>query len=160
MALELRKTRPEDLPAVVRLVREFAEYENLLKFCDVTEDALGTAMFGKSAIVEGLVAVENDEIIGYALFYPNFASFRGQRGLYLEDIYISAGHRRSGVGVALLRQVARTAAEQGAARIDFQVLNWNVSAVAFYERLGAIRDDDERHMKFTDRAFQELAGIV
>jgi ribosomal protein S18 acetylase RimI-like enzyme len=106
------------------------------------------------------VAVENDEIIGYALFYPNFASFRGQRGLYLEDIYISAGHRRSGVGVALLRQVARTAAEQGAARIDFQVLNWNVSAVAFYERLGAIRDDDERHMKFTDRAFQELAGIV
>ena len=108
--------------------------------------------------VEGLVAERGESVIGYALAYQNFASFRGQRGLFLEDLYVSESERGSGAGKALLKAVAKRAAELGCERLDFQVLNWNVNALRFYESLGGVRDEDERHYKFTDDAFRALAG--
>jgi ribosomal protein S18 acetylase RimI-like enzyme len=105
-----------------------------------------------------LIAEDAGKPIAYALFYPNFASFRGQSGLYLEDIYVSEAYRGSGVGLEMLRYIARLGKERGFKRIDFQVLEWNTPAIEFYKKHGAVRDDEERHFKFTDDAFQQLAS--
>ena len=147
-----------DLKDVVALIREFAEFEDLLAHCEVTVERLRTAMFGSSRVVEGLIARDADEPVGYCLFFPNFSSFRGHRGLYLDDIYVTASHRGAGLGEAMLREVARKAAERGFERIDFLVLDWNEPAMAFYKKLGAVEDPSERHLKFTDEAFGRLAS--
>jgi ribosomal protein S18 acetylase RimI-like enzyme len=114
-------------------------------------------MFGDNAGVEGICAFDGEQPIGYALFYPNFASFRGQRGMYLEDIYVKQEYRGNGVGKTMLKKIARLAAKRGYERLDFLVLDWNDQAAKFYRSLGADRDDAERHFKFTDAAFRSLA---
>ena len=148
----------KDIPQIIALIREFAEYENLLDFFEVTEESLNAALFGETKVAEAIIVFENEAAIGYAIFYPNFASFRGQRGLYLEDIFIKPEFRGRGVGEMMLRHIARLAQARGFERIDFQVLEWNTPAVKFYEKLGARRDDEERHFKFTDEAFKKLAA--
>lgn len=156
MDIQIRKSTPDEVPAIVRLMRDFAEYEDLGDYCDITEDGLFDVMFGDEAFVEGLVAFHQGEPVAYALFYPYFASFRGQSGYFLEDIFIAEDFRRNGLGEAMVRIIARLAKQRGFQRIDFQVLEWNTPAVKFYEKLGAIRDDSERHFKFIDNSFQSL----
>jgi len=157
MNLQIKKAVPESIPQIVELMREFAEYENLLDFFEVTEERLKTALFGETKVAEAIVAFDGETAIGYAVFFPYFSTFRGQRGLYLEDIYISKDFRKKGVGEMMLKFIANLAKSRGFERIDFQVLKWNKPAIEFYEKLGAVRDDEERHFKFTDDAFQKLA---
>ena len=158
MDIQIRKSTPDEVPAIVRLMREFAEYENLGDYCEITEARLFDVMFGENAFVEGLVAFHADEPVAYAMFYPYFASFRGQCGYYLEDIFVAEEFRRNGLGEAMVRIVAKLAQQRGFERIDFQVLEWNAPAVKFYEKLGAIRDDSERHFKFIDNSFNSLVA--
>jgi GNAT superfamily N-acetyltransferase len=158
MDIQIRKSTPDEVPAIVRLMREFAEYENLGDYCEITEARLFDVMFGENAFVEGLVAFHDDEPVAYAMFYPYFASFRGQCGYYLEDIFVAEDFRRNGLGEAMVRIVAKLAKQRGYERIDFQVLEWNAPAVKFYEKLGAIRDDSERHFKFIDNSFNSLVA--
>jgi ribosomal protein S18 acetylase RimI-like enzyme len=158
MNIDIRSARSEDVRDVIRLMREFAEYERLLDSFEITDEKLTDALFGNRPVAEMLVAATSGMIVGYALFLPCFASFRGQRGLYLEDIYISAYYRGRGIGRSLLGAVAAAAAKRGCERIDFQVLEWNHAAIAFYEKLGAVRNDDERHFKFSDAAFRDLSS--
>ena len=158
MNLEIREARPGDLKSVIILMQEFAVYEKLLDSLDITEKKLGTAAFGKGSFVEILIATIDEVAVGYALFFPYFASFRGQRGIYLEDIYVSADYRGRGIGKRLLCEIARIARSRSFDRIDFQVLSWNAPAISFYQKLGAVRNDDERHFKFSDKAFQDLAS--
>ena len=148
----------KDVPQIIALIREFAAYENLSDFCEVTEERLSAALFGGAKVAEAIVAFQEDAAIGYAIFYPNFASFRGQRGMYLEDIYIKQEFRGSGLGEAMLRHIAEIAKERGFERIDFQVLEWNAPAIGFYEKLGARRDEEERHFRFVGESFDKLAG--
>ncbi|HTK38019.1 MAG TPA: GNAT family N-acetyltransferase [Pyrinomonadaceae bacterium] len=157
MSFTIRKTKLDDIASVIGLLRDFARFEMLEESCEVTEEKLAEAMFGENAFVEGLVAVTSENIVAYAIFYPNFASFRGQKGLFLEDLYIDAEYRGKGIGDAMLNEIARIAKSRNFVRIDFQVLDWNTPAIKFYEKHGAVRDDDERHYKFTDEAFQTLA---
>jgi ribosomal protein S18 acetylase RimI-like enzyme len=147
----------EDIPEVLGLIREFAAYENLLEYCEVDEERLDVALFSVGATAEALVARDGERMIGYAFFYPSFSSFRGQRGFYLEDIYVSEEYRGRGVGASILRELARLAATRGSERIDFLVLDWNTPAIGFYKRLGAVQDDSERHFKLVDDAFRDLA---
>jgi len=142
---------------MLRLMREFAEFEELGQYFEATEDRLREAIFGEDAVAEALVAVEEDVFAGYAIFFTYFASFRAQKGYYLEDLYVDAAFRGRGVGEALIRAIAAKGASRGFERIDFQVLEWNAAAIRFYEKLGAQRDDTERHFKFTDEAFERLA---
>ena len=155
--MELREAISTDVEAITNLMRDFAAFEELSEYFEATSEKLAAAMFGEHAFVNGLVAEDNGEVIAYALFYPNYATFRSQRGMYLEDLYISQTHRSRGIGEAMIRRLARAAKEQGGERIDFQVLEWNQPAIGFYEKLGAARDESERHFKFTDAAFEELA---
>lgn len=156
MDIQIRKSTPDEVPAIVRLMRDFAEYENLAEYCEITEERLYSVMFGDDAFVEGLVAFHEDAPVAYAMFYPYFASFRGQCGYYLEDIFIAEDFRRNGLGEAMVKIIAKLAKQRGFERIDFQVLEWNAPAVKFYEKLGAIRDDSERHFKFIDSSFHTL----
>jgi GNAT superfamily N-acetyltransferase len=158
MDVEIRHCTPKDISAIVRMMRDFAEFENLGHFFEVTEERLHDAMFGEGGFVEGMIATEGDHAFGYALFYPYFASFRGQTGFYLEDIYIHEDYRKNGIGEAMVRSIAALAAERGHERMDFMVLDWNTPASNFYVKLGAIRDEDERHFKFIDNAFRSLAS--
>ena len=158
MDIQIRKSTPAEVPAIVRLMRDFAEYENLGDYCEITEQRLFDVMFGDDAFVEGLVAFQDNKPVAYAMFYPYFASFRGQCGYYLEDIFGAEEVRRNGLGEAMVRIVAKLAKQRGYERIDFQVLEWNAPAVNFYEKLGAIRDDSERHFKFIDNSFNSLVS--
>jgi GNAT superfamily N-acetyltransferase len=158
MDIQIRKSTPDEVPAIVRLMRDFAEYEKLGDYCEITEKRLFEVMFGAEAFVEGLVAFYSNKPVAYAMFYPYFASFRGQCGYYLEDIFVAEDFRRNGLGEAMVRIIAKLARQRGFERIDFQVLEWNAPAVKFYEKLGAVRDDSERHFKFIDNSFESLVA--
>jgi len=157
MLIRIEKADEPDVPQIIEMLRELADFENLLEFCQITEDVLRDAMFGAKPCVEGLIALADEKPIGYALFYENFASFRGQRGIYLEDLYVKNEFRGRKVGESFLKKLAQIARQRNASRIDFQVLNWNKNAVIFYEKLGAELDADERHFRFIGEAFQKLA---
>ena len=158
MSISIQNITETDLTSVIDLMRGFAEYEKLVEYCTVTEPRLHTAMFGPRAFVEGLIVLDGTKPVAYALYYPNFSSFRGERGLYLEDIYISSEYRRHDLGEKMLRIIARAARERGLERIDFLVLDWNEPAVNFYLKHGAERNGDESHFKFAGDAFDRLAS--
>lgn len=158
MSIKISKIEENHVAAVVSMMREFAEYEGLSEYCTVTEARLSTAMFGKDPIVEGLIASVDDVAIAYALYYPSFSSFRGERSLFLEDIYIREEYRRHNLGETMLREIAGIAKMRGCERIDFMVLDSNTPAVNFYLKHGAERNSDERHFKFAGEAFQRLAS--
>jgi ribosomal protein S18 acetylase RimI-like enzyme len=155
--MNIREAEDRDVSEIIRMMRDFARFEELEEYFEATEGELRDALFGPEAFVEAFVAEEGGRYAGYALFYPNYASFRGQKGYYLEDLYVASEFRGSGLGETFLRQIARRGAASGFSRIDFQVLEWNAPAIGFYEKLGAHRDDTERHFKFTDEAFLLLA---
>lgn len=158
MAIVIRNIDETDSSALLALMRDFAEFEHLAEYLEVTEARLHAAMFGKEAFVSGLLLEVDGAAAGYALFYPYFASFRGQRGFYLEDIYVADAHRGKGLGKAMLKKIAQIAKGRGFERIDFQVLAWNTPAIEFYKKLGAEADDSERHFKFCGTAFEKLAN--
>jgi GNAT superfamily N-acetyltransferase len=157
MDVSIKPIVASDLDEVLSMIREFALFEDLSDACQVTFERLEAAMFDPGAVTEGLIARVDGNPAGYALFFPNFSSFRGQRGLYLDDIFVRKEHRASGLGGAMIKEIARIATARGFERIDFLVLDWNKPAQRFYEKLGAVQDPQERHYKFTDAAFQKLA---
>lgn len=157
MQLTIRSITEQDLASVITLMREFAEFEGFLDYFEATEQRLHAAMFGPQGFVEGLIAFDEAKPVAYALFYPNFSSFRGERGLYLEDLYISAEYRRHNLGEKLLREIARIARSRDLVRIDFLVLDWNTPAVKFYLKHGAEHNEGENHFKFAGAAFDRLS---
>lgn len=158
MNISIRKITPGDLSEIISMLREFAEFEKLTEFCTVTEERLFDAMFGTDSHVDGLIVFDGVAPAAYAIFFPGFSSFKGERGMYLEDVYVRTGYRGKGIGEKLLKEVARIAAARHCERIDFQVLAWNQPAIGFYEKLGAVRNDDVRYFKFADDAFRSLAS--
>ena len=157
MSIRIEKAIEENIPQILALLLEFAEYEKLLDSFEVTEERLKIAFFGDGKVAEAIVALDGETVIGYAIFFPYFATFRGQRGIYLEDIYLTKTARGKGIGEMMLKFIATSAKQRGFERIDFQVLQWNAPAIGFYERLGAERNDEERHFKFAGEAFENLA---
>jgi ribosomal protein S18 acetylase RimI-like enzyme len=153
----IREAETADVPVILSLLADFAAFENLSEFLTISEDDLREAMFGESSFVEGLVCEFEGQTAGFAIFYPRFSSFRGQRGYYLEDIYIDSSYRGRGFGEALLREIAKKGKARGFGRIDFQVLEWNFAAIEFYKALGAVVEDEDKHLKFVDEAFDQLA---
>jgi ribosomal protein S18 acetylase RimI-like enzyme len=158
MNLKINKTESSDIPQILAMIREFAEYENLSEYCKVTSESLQNVLFGENSFVQSLIAFADETPIAYAIFFPHFASFKGQRGIYLEDIYIKTKFRRFGIGEKMLRKIAEIGKAQNASRIDFQVSDTNEKAINFYKKLGAVCNKDETHFKFDDEAFQNLVS--
>lgn len=156
--LLVRAAHIKDVPAIALLIREFAEFEKLLDWCEVTENDLEQAIFGKGNFVKTLVALDGVRYVGYAIFFPVFKSFRGERSIFLEDLYVTPDLRGQGLGLVMLREVARYARENGFARMDWQALKWNAAAIKFYENLGAESDDENFDFRLRGAAFGNLAS--
>ncbi|OYT69345.1 MAG: GNAT family N-acetyltransferase [Armatimonadetes bacterium JP3_11] len=130
--------QPNDLPRLLELIRQLAEYERRLEQVKATEKDLERALFGERPVAEAMLAWQGATAVGYALFYPVFSTFRGRAALYLEDVYVVPESRGQGVGWALMRSLAQIAKQRGYDRIEWSVLEWNTPAIEFYKKLGAV----------------------
>jgi len=156
--LLVRRARAEDGAAIAILIREFAEFEKLSDWCEVTEEDLQQAIFGKGNFVQALVALDEIRYVGYAIFFPVFKSFRGERSIFLEDLYVTPDLRGQGLGFVMLAEVAKYAKAQGFDRMDWQALKWNEPAINFYKNLGAEFDDENLDFRLRGAAFEKLAA--
>jgi len=153
---QIRFAIPDDVPAILGLIRELAEYERLLDQVVADEAALHRALFGERRYVEALVALVEGDSVGFALFFHNFSTFLGQPGMYLEDLYVRPEFRGYGLGKALLTQVARIAVERECGRMEWSVLDWNEPSIRFYESLGARPLTDWTTFRLTGDALRTL----
>jgi len=149
--------KPADVPAILGMIRGLAEFERLAHLCIATENQLSQALFGRDSRVEVIVAWEGGEPAGFALFFPNFSTFLGRPGLYLEDLFVRPEYRGRGYGRALLIHLARLAVERGCGRFEWSVLDWNEQAIGFYKALGATVLSDWRITRVTGDALAALA---
>ena len=149
--------RPDDVPAIHGMIRELAEYEKLSDLVVSTEADVARALFGDAPAVEVVLGRADGIPVAFALYFHNFSTFLGRRGLYLEDLFVRPAFRRRGYGRALLVHLARLARERGCGRFEWAVLDWNVSAIAFYESLGATLLHDWRVTRVTGPALEALA---
>jgi GNAT superfamily N-acetyltransferase len=122
---------------LLALVRGLAEYEHLAAYVRATEDDLRAHLFGPRPGAFAILAEVEDVAVGFALYFPTFASFRGRPGIWLEDIFVRPEYRGRGIGKALIATVARIAVERGGGRLEWCVLDWNEPAIGFYRKLGA-----------------------
>lgn len=135
MKVHIRPGTEADLPALMQCIRELAEYERAPQEVDIDVESLGQD-WAKERAFDFLVAESHDEVVGIALYYPRYSTWKG-RCFYLEDLYVKPAYRNMGTGLALLEAVGQKAREAGAIRLDWQVVDWNTPAVRFYEKLGA-----------------------
>ncbi|MDQ3373601.1 MAG: GNAT family N-acetyltransferase [Acidobacteriota bacterium] len=154
--LTVREAKSADVAAIALLIREFAEFEKLVEWCEVTETDLREAIFGEQKFVQALVAMDGIRYVGYALHFPVFKSFRGERSIFLEDLYVTPDLRGNGLGFVMLREVAKYAKEKGFTRLDWQALKWNEAAINFYKNLGAEVDDENFDFRLRGAAFNKL----
>jgi GNAT superfamily N-acetyltransferase len=153
----LRMATAEDVPTILGFVRALAAYEHLEDEVLATEDDFHQSLFGAPARAEALLAEIDGTPVGFAVWFYNFSTFRGRHGLFLEDIFIDPAHRGAGIGRAIFRFLAQRAIAQGCARMDWDVLNWNSTAIRFYRSLGAHPLDGWTRQRLTGRALEALA---
>jgi hypothetical protein len=156
----IRPAEPADLADLVRLVRALAVYEKLEHLVVADEAAMGEALFGPKANCEALIVRADDggEAVGFALFFHNFSTFLGRKGLYLEDLFVVPERRGAGLGRALLARLAAIARERGCGRFEWTVLDWNAPAIGFYEAMGATVLPDWRIVRMTGESIARLAA--
>lgn len=142
MPLIIRFAKPDDTPVVLRFIRALAEYVHDLDAVTTSAAQLRTQMASADPPFECLLAEYDAEAAGFALFFRNYSTWRGQPGLYLEDLFVLEKYRGSGVGGALMRRLREIVIERGWARMDWAVLNWNTPAQSFYRDLGASPHDE------------------
>lgn len=135
--LAVRPAIPGDVPAILRFIKELAEYERAPEEAVATEALLHDALFGPRPACEALIGDVNGVAEGFALFFHNFSTWKGRRGVYLEDLYVTPAARGVGLGKALLSRLAQIAVERGCPRLEWNVLDWNEPALGFYRKLGA-----------------------
>ncbi|WNF28594.1 GNAT family N-acetyltransferase [Streptomyces sp. C11-1] len=162
----IRTATPDDIPVLHALVRELADYEKALDEVVASEGQLREALFGERPAAYAHVATADDggdggdrgdgEVVGFALWFLNFSTWRGVHGIYLEDLYVRPERRGGGHGRALLAELARICVERGYERLEWSVLDWNAPSIAFYESLGARPQDEWTTYRLTDGA---LAGL-
>ena len=156
--MTVRPVRPDDVPAVIGLVRELAEYEEAPQEARMTEAQLSAALFGDSPRLFGHVAVAGGDVVGMALWFLTFSTWRGTHGIYLEDLYVRPGNRGSGLGRELLRTLADLCVQRGYGRLEWSVLDWNTPSIEFYRAAGAAPMDEWTVFRLTDDALTAFAG--
>lgn len=154
----LRAATPADVPAIVGLIRELADFEHLTHLCVVTPELLQPQLFGPRPPAEAVVGEVGGQVVAFALFFTNFSTFLAKPGLYLEDLYVQPAHRGSGLGKALLQHLAALAVQRDYGRFEWCVLDWNENAIAFYKKMGATLMPDWRLCRATGPALQAIAA--
>jgi GNAT superfamily N-acetyltransferase len=140
----IRPATPADVPAIHAMVRELADYERALADARATEQQLHDALFGAHPAAFAHIAEDDTtgSVVGFALWFLNFSTWKGVHGLYLEDLYVRPESRGGGHGKALLAELARICVERGYGRLEWSVLDWNEPSIGFYKSLGAVPMDE------------------
>lgn len=158
MSLVLRAAAPADAALIFALVRELAEYEKLAGEVAATEQQIAAALFGREPRLFCDVAEWSGEPAGFAVWFLNFSTFRGRHGIYLEDLFVRPAFRKRGIGKALMARLAKRCAEEGYARFEWAVLDWNAPSIAFYRSIGAQVMDEWKICRLSGEALQAFAG--
>jgi GNAT superfamily N-acetyltransferase len=156
----VRPAESRDVSTLLELFGELAEYEHLTHELRATEQGLTAALFGERPVAEALIAEQDGDALGYALYFPTFSSFLTSTGVWLEDLFVRPAHRGAGVGWALLSTVAARVREQGGERLEWAVLDWNELALGFYRRLGAESMGEWITHRLDGAALERVAGEV
>ena len=156
--IPIRPATPDDVATILRFVQDLAAFEREPDAVEATEAMLSEALFGRHPAAEAVIAEEAGAPVGFALFFHNFSTWKGRRGLYLEDLYVTPAARGRGVGGALLRHLAAIAVERNCARFEWAVLDWNADAIAVYRRMGAVGLEDWTVQRVEGEALRRMAG--
>ena len=158
MSLQIRKATVADIPLVVWFIRQLAEYERMLDEAVMTEEILRQSLFGERPAAEVLLAYFEEKPVAFAVFFHNFSTFLGRRGLYLEDLFVIPEMRGRGFGRAMLVYLAKVARERKCGRLEWAVLDWNESAIQFYKNLSAVPLSEWTIFRLTGEALERLAN--
>jgi GNAT superfamily N-acetyltransferase len=156
MSIRIDAATPADVPVILELIRELAEFERLLNEVTATEAQLHEHLFGPRPKAEVVMVRVDGEIAGFALYFHNFSTFLTKPGIYLEDLYVRQKFRGHGCGARLLQHLARTALERGCGRLEWAVLDWNQRAIHFYKELGAVPMDEWTTYRVAGEALTKL----
>lgn len=153
----LRPAVPDDIPLILELIRELADYEKLVHEVKTDAQRMHDHLFGPRPYAEVLIGEVDGVAQGFALFFHNYSTWLSQPGIYLEDLYVRPAARGAGLGKALLTELARLAVERGCGRLEWSVLDWNEPAIGFYRSLGARPQDEWTVYRLTGDALGDLA---
>ncbi len=156
--MTIRPARPDDVPIILQFIRDLAAYEKSPDSVVATEASLHDALFGERPPVEAVLSEVDGRPVGFALFFHNYSTWTGWRGIYLEDLYVTPEARGRGTGKALLAHVAALAVARNCARFEWAVLDWNAPAIGFYKKLGAKAMDEWTVMRLTGDALHRVAA--
>ncbi len=156
--LSIRPATADDVPLIRQLIAELAEYERLADAAVATDDGLREQLFSAQPAAEVLIGEVDGEAAGFALFFHNFSTFLGKRGLYLEDLFVRPAFRGSGLGRHLMASLARIAVQRDCGRFEWSVLDWNAPAIGFYRTLGAVGMDEWTVQRLEGEALHALAS--
>src|SRR4051794_28432526 len=154
---EIRSAREEDVPVILSLIRELAEYERAPDAVVATEAGLREVLFGAQRASEVLLALADGEAVGFAVYFFNFSTWLARPGLYLEDLFVKPEMRGRGYGRKLLVHLAKIARDRGCGRMEWAVLDWNEPAIGFYKTIGATPLEDWRIFRLTGNGIRRLA---
>jgi GNAT superfamily N-acetyltransferase len=149
---------PAEAPVILEMIRGLAEYEKLSHIVVATAEQIRETLFGPHPAAEVLLAEWNDEWAGFALFFPNYSTFLAQPGLYLEDLYVKPHARGKGLGIGLLKELARIAVARNYGRVEWAVLDWNEPSIDFYKKLGATPMNEWTTYRLAGAALRKLAS--
>ena len=155
----IRLAGVDDLSEIFVLIKELADYERLLDQVIATEELLEETLFGENSNVEVLLACDDNQILGVALYFRTFSTFLGRPGIYLEDLFVREFARGRGIGESLLRRIARITLEIGGGRLEWAVLDWNQTAISFYKKMGAVPLDEWTTFRVTGEKLKKLAEM-
>ena len=140
--INIRKATPKDAELILGFIRELAEFEKMENDVVATADSLRKSLLSEGATAKALIVSIDDNPIGYAVYFYNYSTWLGKKGLYLEDLYITTKYRGNGAGKAVLRYLAKLAVDEGCGRFEWCVLDWNQPAIKFYKSIGAVPQND------------------
>ena len=158
MSLSIRRVEPADAALVYELVCALADYEKLRHEVDATPEEIAKALFAPEPRLYCDLAEWNGEAGGFAVWFLNFSTFRGRHGIYLEDVFVKPDFRGRGIGKALMRHLARTCVDNGYARFEWAVLDWNAPSIAFYQSIGAEIKGEWKVCRMSGPALAKFAG--
>ena len=158
MSLIIRAAAPADAALIFALVRELADYEKLTHDVDASEEQIAAALFAREPRLFCDIAEWNGKPVGFAVWFLNFSTFRGRHGIYVEDLFVRPAFRGKGIGKALMARLAARCVNEGYARFEWAVLDWNAPGIAFYKAIGAQVMDEWRICRLSGRALQDFAN--